>query len=560
MTRRPIVPQGFRGRRLVAAVAAVLMILGAGALLAPILTYPFGRDQGVFAAVADVIERGGAPYRDAWEIKPPGVYYLFRLSFALFGRSMLAPRLLDLLWTLAAGAVLVCIGRRLNSTWAGAAGALCFITYYTLGFDYWHTTQCDGFTSLPLALAAASLFLAEDRRSPWFALVCGALIGIAVAFKFTLGGFLLVACLAALSSPQETVGARAGRTAAYVLGCAAVIAAVAALMHAAGALGDMIEIVFKWNAEYARLSSRVPAAIKVPYQTFRFFLGREYWILRLIGLLSLIGIVHLARRVELGRLRWVVPMWALVMLLGVWVQDKYHGYHWLPVLPPVGLLAGQGMAAGWQWLRRAARRRTARVLGAVGLAAIAVLLGATYRLHFGRPIGYALGRIPRDQFLRDFGSYGRGDFSLAADLRVASFLREETSPEDPLYIWGFEPLVYFLADRRPASRFITVQPLVTPWSPSEWRQEVIEDLERSRPPYILVLHNDVFPWVTASLADSAQQLTSFPELRALLGTHYREVRRMEDFDVWQREERPEAVSRPGTRERGGGAPTGPIGL
>jgi len=535
------------------------MFLLAAVLLAPILTYPFGRDQGVFAAVADVIARGGAPYRDAWEIKPPAIYYLFWSSFALFGRSMLAPRLLDFLWTLAAAGVLVFIGKRLCSVWAGAAGSLCFITYYALGFDFWHTTQCDGFTSLPIILSAAAMLAAEDRRSPWLALASGALVGIAVAFKFTLGAFLLVPCLAAFLSPQETMRARIGRAASYVLGCGVVILLVALLMHAVGALRDMIAIVFTWNVEYAKLSSRVPSVIKVPYQTFRFFLGREYWILRLIGLLSLMGIFDLARRPELGRLRWAVPIWMLVMLLGVWVQDKYHAYHWLPAVPPLGLLAGLGLAAVWHWLRRVAPARAAGALTAAAVAGIIALVAVTYGLHFARPIDYALGRLSREQFLHDFGTYGRGDFSLVADLQLASLLGHKTGPGDPLYIWGFEPVVYFLADRPPASRFITVQPLVTPWSPPEWRSELIRDLERTRPPYIVVLHNDVFPWVTASLADSAQQLASFPELRALLQTHYRRASRVEDFDVWRREKPGDAISRPDSRARGAAASTGPTG-
>ena len=127
-----------------------MLLLGVGAaLLTPLLTYPMGRDQGVFATVADVIAAGGAPYRDAWDVKPPGIFYIFWLSFHLFGRSEMAPRLLDLLWTLATGVAIWALGRRLLSSWAGVAAGLLFVLRYVTHDYYWHTTQCDGFASLP---------------------------------------------------------------------------------------------------------------------------------------------------------------------------------------------------------------------------------------------------------------------------------------------------------------------------------------------------------------------------------------------------------------------------
>jgi hypothetical protein len=35
-----------------------------------ILLFSFGRDQGVYAVIADKMLAGGMPYRDAWDIHP----------------------------------------------------------------------------------------------------------------------------------------------------------------------------------------------------------------------------------------------------------------------------------------------------------------------------------------------------------------------------------------------------------------------------------------------------------------------------------------------------------
>jgi hypothetical protein len=64
-----------------ALLALVLTLVGA-AILAPMLTYPFGSGQGSFSNVANVIGRGGVPYRQVWENKPSGICYLFWAIFA----------------------------------------------------------------------------------------------------------------------------------------------------------------------------------------------------------------------------------------------------------------------------------------------------------------------------------------------------------------------------------------------------------------------------------------------------------------------------------------------
>jgi len=222
------------------------------------------------------------------------------------------------------------------------------------------------------------------------------------------------------------------------------------------------------------------------------------------------------------------------MMVPVWTQGKYYTYHWLPALPPVALLAGQGLRAVSFLLNRVARPWLARTLAAGGLAVLLGCLAAAYWTSLSTPVRYALGQMPRAAFLRAFDQYGGRDFSLRADREVAAFLARHTPPEAPIFIWGFEPLIYFLADRPPASRFIYHVPLVTEWSPPGWRRELLRDLARAGPAYVLVVHNDLLPWMTGRWDDSAGQLATYPELTHLLHTSYRFVRRIEDFDIWER--------------------------
>ncbi len=518
-------------RPILVAVGSLVFIAAGALLLSPLLTYPFGRDQGVFACVADVIARGGVPYRDAWEMKPPGVFYLFSLSFAVFGRSMLSPRLLDLLWTLATAAAIWTLGRRLLSPWTAVAGSFLFLIRYVAGHSFWNTTQCEGFALLPLTLAAITLLAAERRRSFWLACVCGALIALAALLKFTIAVFLVLPFLALLGSRGEAWRVRSARAVGYLLGFTLPLGLVVGLLWHANALNDMFEILFVWNAEYATLQS--PSS-DTAYEVWRFLIGAPHVLLFPIGLLALAGAADLGLRREAGRARWLLPAWALAMIASVWIQDKYYTYHWLPAIPPLALLAGQGLRTLWFVLRRAAAPRAAAALYCIALIAVCAALGSAYWRSLKHPVRYAVGRMSPDAFVRGFERRGLGGFSLRASQEVAQLIRDHTPPDQPTFVWGFEPLIYYLADRPPASRFIYAVPLVTEWSPPEWRQELVRELRENSPPCIVVARDDAMPWMTGRNDDSAAQLLHYPELLQFLRENYRPDRRIGQFGLWKR--------------------------
>jgi hypothetical protein len=128
------------------------------------------------------------------------------------------------------------------------------------------------------------------------------------------------------------------------------------------------------------------------------------------------------------------------------------------------------------------------------------------------------------------------DYNLDADRQVALDVRSRTGANDPLFIWGFEPSTYFLAERPLASRWTYDVPQRTPWQRDYSRRELLKDLSRTRPKVIVVERRDVFPSVTGSPLDSRDELPAFPELNALIDSQYRKVREIEDFEIYERSE------------------------
>ena len=123
-----------------------------------------------------------------------------------------------------------------------------------------------------------------------------------------------------------------------------------------------------------------------------------------------------------------------------------------------------------------------------------------------------------------------------ANRLAAQWIEANTPPDSTLYIWGFEPVIYDLARRRPASRYIYNAPQRSRWSRDASRRILMEELERTRPAAIAVTSQDpVFP-VTGNLADSAEALQGFPELVALLDAEYEPAWRNETVLVLRRRE------------------------
>src|SRR5262249_31120089 len=58
----------------------------------PALGIPLERDEGEYAYAADVLARGGLPYRDVFLQKPPGIVFVYRTIFFTIGSTNLAIR------------------------------------------------------------------------------------------------------------------------------------------------------------------------------------------------------------------------------------------------------------------------------------------------------------------------------------------------------------------------------------------------------------------------------------------------------------------------------------
>ena len=117
-------------------------------------------------------------------------------------------------------------------------------------------------------------------------------------------------------------------------------------------------------------------------------------------------------------------------------------------------------------------------------------------------------------------------FDYYEDWQLAQYLTARTDPQDKIQIWGFESLVYHLADRSAASRFQATQPLIMrvlgrPLGPMQhrWRDEFVNAIRRENPVYVAVVRGDRW-WWSPEGQTSEELLGDFPEWQEIIQSEY----------------------------------------
>ena len=176
---------------LIAAICAIPILL-----YLPFLAEPFMRDEGFYAAVAQLMLDGGIPYRDAFDNKPPMIFVWYALSFVMFGETVWAPRLLVSLLLSGTTLLVYLQGRLLFGRQTGLVAALAFAL--SIGLAVFETNaNTEYFMLLPLVGSVYCFTLAERNFDTRLYVLAGFLMGFAILTKdtaiFTLLLLILVA-------------------------------------------------------------------------------------------------------------------------------------------------------------------------------------------------------------------------------------------------------------------------------------------------------------------------------------------------------------------------------
>jgi 4-amino-4-deoxy-L-arabinose transferase-like glycosyltransferase len=499
--------------------AIIFLVFGLSSLF-----NPFGTDHGEYATIAAAAQRGSVIYRDIFNVKPPMTHLLHEAALAVFGSSMLSIRIVDLIWQGATAVLIILIGRALFRDQATALLAALIYTLWYYSIDYWNTAQTDGFLSLPVAIGVLAYLRYLDRRRLRLLCLGGLAFGVAVFFKYPIG--IIVPFLALLLFLDKQPG-RLRAIAALLGGFGAAVAGFMFYLLAQGALGDFLSI----QLTYIPLYNQIDTA-NYGYGTA--FVRRfvTFWQTDTIVTSPITPLVAymVMRRTAALRRYGVLLLWWLAATIHLGIQQKFYYYHGIPLLLPEALLLAYCLRELYRACRGSAVMRLLALAGGMlALAWFYVSLGHLARHRFLADVA----RV-RPSLSRVYTTYPTyNQYSPKNTLEVAAYLKQQTAPDETIFIWGTEPTIYFLAERAPASRFIYSFILYERFEPAQYRADLIDELRR-RPAYIIVPEGDAMPDFTGSELDSLAALPRFPDLQRLIETEYAPDTQIHTFHLYRR--------------------------
>jgi hypothetical protein len=227
---------------------------------------------------------------------------------------------------------------------------------------------------------------------------------------------------------------------------------------------------------------------------------------------TVFGAAYMGTRVWRGEgeardriLLWWV-FWSLAVL---WISGTFFYHYFLQIIGPFSVLAAFGIVASWEMLKLFSS--LPRFVAKVGWTALLIIMAIIF---IKTDYKYFFSYTPVEQTLFQhklsdgtFDGYGLYN---VFQREIAFYIRDHTDPTETIYVWGVGPQIYFLAQRRAATRYrnnfnmsfyVTNNPLE---ALKAYAPMVMEDLRKSRPAYVVQIFG----------------LENFPELQLFVRNLY----------------------------------------
>lgn len=456
---------------------------------------PLERDEGEYAYAGRLILEGVPPYAAIYNMKFPGTYYAYAALMTVFGQSPWGIRVgLLCIHLLTVGALFV-LARRLTSTRTAAFAASAFAL---LAVDRWSLALFAHATHFALLPALLGLIALTAPRQPgakphnWRYLIAGAMMAVALCMKqqalfFGVAGFVL----AGTGFVDRTAtGVRwSWRRAALFVAGGAVVGQVLLIVVA---LQGVLVPFWQWTVNYGlAYISETPFSLV----TTMFAAGWNQithanavlWWAAAVGAGCLVaGAIDRPRRA-------FVLVWLTGSLLALTPGFFFRPHYFVLLMPVAGLLIGILVSAIERPSIRFLGTRTAACVPALAF----LVLAGPYVFSESR---YFVG-INHGELIRSL--YQTNPF-LEAPI-VGEYLQSHSSEEDTVAVLGSEPEILFYANRRSATGFIYMYPLMEPQPlAARMQQDIRREIMSSKPAY-LVLVGIPTSWGTRADSDTSIQ-------------------------------------------------------
>ncbi|MDP4010020.1 MAG: hypothetical protein Q8P53_03500 [Candidatus Shapirobacteria bacterium] len=398
-------------------------------------------DEGIYLTLGQGIRKGLTLYSQIYDNKPPLLYYL-----AAFGRSVFGFRLLLLIWMIPTIYAFFKLANKFFSKHLSYFATLIFLFITSIPLIEGNIANAEIFMLLPTILG---IFYFYKATTVWQYFLASLFLGIAFTIKFPVI-FEFIFIIAFLFLKKFNLFSEFSlKRLIKVLPSFSLDLFVM--------LSGFILPILLWAAYFASKSTFLPFLSAALLRNFSYvsswstgnqqssFMAGGLMLRGLLFLAAFISVYFLVLKKLIDTKLAFLLFWFATSIFAATISGRPYPHYLIQILPPLCLL-----------LLYFFSHKEKFVGLSIGLSLFFLTLTIVRLNFYFYPVldyytnfySYAFHLDSKDKYLASFGS------DINNSYKLAQYIKNNSSPQDKIFIWSDNSNIYALSDRLPASRFI----------------------------------------------------------------------------------------------------------
>ncbi len=285
-------------------------------------------DEGSFLYFGWMIVKGRVLYRDLFNEKAPGVFFIAAFIFFLFGKNIFAVRILSMFLSILTALIIFKIGVKINNPLMGLISAILY-EFEPISLHYSTIVFTETFMIFFIVLAVYFYIPAHEKNSYRHYLFVGSLIGLSAIMRQT-GAILLVVIILHRFYNRDTPKRLLQSIGMLIIGVLISIIPIIIYFQAVNALTDAVYDIILYKLSYSYGFTL--------FKTLEIFINQVFlqnvilWIVGLGG-----ALFALERRKQYD---FFLVAWFLISFLVIIVMSTPYDHYYIQGMPAISLLGG----------------------------------------------------------------------------------------------------------------------------------------------------------------------------------------------------------------------------